>query len=79
MNLKYQHDFTGDEDYPLPYVLVYRGTVTELMDVAIHCRTYCQGEYAMMDMIQTEERMWGQSFHFLKKSDAMFCKLRHEV
>lgn len=80
MNLKHFHDFTNRDDYPLPFVLVYRGHEHELMDIGLHCKMYCKtGEFVAMDMMQVSLRDWVQSFHFLHKSDAMFCKLRHDV
>jgi hypothetical protein len=79
MNLKYFHDFEGNEDYPLPYVLVYRGRESELMDVSLHCKMFCHNEWTAGLMQQVDQRNWTQSFHFAKKSDAMFCKLKHDV
>lgn len=79
MILKYQHDFSDDPHRQLPYVLVYRGRQSELMDVGMHCHIYCKDRFVAMDMQQADRDNWLQSFHFLKKSDAMFCKLRHDV
>lgn len=79
MKLKHFHDFEGDSNYPLPYVLVYRGRESELMDIGMHCRFYCKDIYVAGEMQQSERDVWLQSFHFAKKSDAMFCKLRHDV
>lgn len=80
MKLKYFHDFAGDAHYQLPYVLVYDGLQHELMDVGIHCRIYCKADaYVAAEMQQLDHREFRQSFHFLNKQDAMFCKLRHAV
>lgn len=79
MILKEFHDFEGDPAYPLPYILVYRGSESELMDVGLHCRLYCKGQYQAGPFIEIERRGWVQSFHFFSKSDAMFCKLCHDV
>lgn len=79
MKLAFYHDFEGKPHYELPHVLVYDGTESELMDIAMHCRIYCKDSYVASEMMQASNKEYRQSFHFLKKSDAMFCKLRHDV
>ena len=79
MKLVVYHDFEGNSNYQLPYVLGYNGLQHELMDVAIHCKLYCKGAYVAAEMFQLSDRSWQQFFHFISKSDAMLCKLRHDV
>lgn len=79
MILKYFHDFEGNPDYQLPYVLVYRGRESELMDISFHCKLFCQDEWTAGLMQQVDLHHWTQSFHFKRKADAAFCKLKHEV
>ena len=79
MKLKHFHDFADDDRYPLPYVLVYRGTEPELMDVGVHCKMYVKGQFSASELMQVDNREWIQTFHFEKKAEAMFCKLCNDV
>jgi hypothetical protein len=79
VKLKYFHDFTGNPSYPLPFVLVYHGSVVELTNVVVWCKdnlehlTYNVGAAALLN-----ETTLTNSYHFLNKKDAMRCRLSHE-
>lgn len=79
MRIKQQQDFTGDSRYPLPIVLVYRGTEDELEACSRWCKANIQGDWTTGYIYAVDEKDYGQTFHFANKADAMLCKLSHGV
>ena len=79
LQLKYYHDFTGNSDYELPYVLVYRGFEVDLMDIGLHLHKFCKDPYVegLMTMVSTKNgrHIFTQPFHFKSKADAALCRL----
>lgn len=79
MILKYFHDFTDMPAYSYPFVLVYRGSLIEIIDVEHWCKdTLLESSWTSMTPILVDDGIFHMSFHFIKKQDAMFCKLSHE-
>jgi hypothetical protein len=78
MKLKYYHDFTGKEEYPLPFVLVYRGTLLELAYVKHWCMDHLEDKtWTAGEVMQVDDQNWSCSFHFIEKSSALWCRMSH--
>jgi len=77
MNLKYHHDFTGKDNYVLPFVLVFQGSEDDLNEV---CEFMERARYSPVSHYigvrsQLTASTCSQTFHFRHRRDMLHCRI----